>query len=108
MGDADTLTVTALLRAATAAEITEGLERNPGSARLRERGWEPLWFEAKVFDGDDERDHLFSLVWREPGRPAAEVADEELDLALESIDVWPEDVARRYVDVQGVDDSPGA
>jgi hypothetical protein len=94
------LSVTALLRAATAAEITEGLERNPGSARLRERGWEPLWFEARVLAGDEEQDHLFSLVWREPGRPAAEVAGEELDLALESLDVWPDDVRRREVDVQ--------
>lgn len=98
---ADRLSVTALLRTATAAEITEGLERNPGSARLRERGWEPLWFEARVFDGDDaEQDHVFSLVWREPGRPAREVADEELDLALEGLDVWPDDVGRREVDVR--------
>lgn len=96
----DHLSVTALLRAATAAEITEGLERNPGSARLRERGWAPLWFEARVFDDGDEQDHVFSLVWREPGQPAAEVAEEELDLALESLDVWPDDVGRREVDVQ--------
>lgn len=96
----DPLTVTALLRAATAAEITEGLERNPGSARLRERGWEPLWFEARIFDDGDETDHVFSLVWREPGRPAAEVADEELELALQSLDVWPDDVQSRDVDVQ--------
>jgi hypothetical protein len=94
------LNVTALLRAATAAEITEGLERNPGSARLRERGWEPLWFEARVLAGEEEQDHVFSLVWREPSRPATEVAEEELDLALESLDVWPDDVERREVDVQ--------
>lgn len=100
------LTATALLRAATAAEVTEGLERNPGSARLRERGWEPLWFEARVLDGDDEQDHVFSLVWREPGRPAAEVAAEELDLALEGLDVWPDDVARRDVDVRVEDVQP--
>jgi hypothetical protein len=96
----DLLSVTALLRAATAAEVTEGLERNPGSARLRERGWEPLWFEARVLAAGEEQDHLFSLVWREPGRPAREVADEELDLALESLDVWPDDVQERAVDVQ--------
>lgn len=96
----ESLSVTALLRAATAAEITEGLERNPGSARLRERGWEPLWFEARVLDGDEERDHLFSLVWREPGRPAGEVGEEELDSALESLGVWPEDVVARAVDVR--------
>lgn len=100
MGDDDHLSVTALLRAATDAEITEGLERNPGSARLRDRGWEPLWFEARVFAGGDEQDHVFSLVWREAGRPAAEVADEELDLALQSLDIWSDDVARRDVDVQ--------
>lgn len=96
----DHLTVTALLRAATTAEITEGLERNPGSARLRERGWEPLWFEARIFDAGDETDHVFSLVWRDPARPAAEVAEEELELALQSLDVWPDDVAQRDVDVQ--------
>ena len=99
----DPLSVTALLRAATAAEVTEGLERNPGSARLRERGWEPLWFEARVFEGDYERDHVFSLVWREPGRPAREVADEELDLALEGLDVWPDDVTHRDVVVEGIE-----
>lgn len=96
----DHLSVTALLRTATAAEITEGLERNPGSARLRERGWEPLWFEARVLDGGDETDHVFSLVWREPGRPAAEVAEEELELALQTIDVAPDDVESREIDIQ--------
>lgn len=95
----DTLSVTALLRMATPAEVTEGLERNPGSARLVERGWEPLWFEARVFSGDDEQDHVFSLVWREPGRPAAEVAEEELESSLSSLDVWPDDVASRVIDV---------
>lgn len=95
----DTLSVTALLRAASPAEVTEGLERNPGSARLVERGWEPLWFEARVFDDGDEQDHVFSLVWREPGRPAAEVASEELESALQSLDVWPDDVVSRSVDV---------
>lgn len=99
MGD-EPLNVTALLRAATPAEVTEGLERNPGSARLVERGWEPLWFEARVFDDDaSERDHVFSLVWREPGRPAAEVAEEELESALSALDVWPDDVASRSIDV---------
>lgn len=97
------LSVTALLRAATPAEISEGLERNPGSARLRDRGWEPLWFEAKVFEADEEQDHVFSLVWRDPTRPAAEVADEELDLALESLDVWAEDVGRREVVIEGIE-----
>ncbi|WP_445149968.1 hypothetical protein [Baekduia sp. Peel2402] len=95
----DTLSVTALLRAASADEVTEGLERNPGSARLVERGWEPLWFEARVFAGEDEQDHVFSLVWREPGRPAAEVADEELESALSSLDVWLDDVVSRVIDV---------
>ena len=94
------LTVSALLRAASAAEVTEGLERNPGSARLAERGWEPLWFEARVLADGDEQDHVFSLVWREPGRAAAEVADEELASALEALDVWPEDVAARDVRVE--------
>jgi hypothetical protein len=102
MGDG--LSVAALLRAASEAEVTEGLERNPGSARLRERGWEPLWFEARVFEDDGaERDHTFSLVWREPGRPAREVAEEELASALETLDVWAEDVGARREVVVDVD-----
>ena len=99
MGDDDTLTVTALLRAATEAEVTEGLERNPGSARLVERGWEPLWFEARVLSGADEQDHVFSLVWREQGRPAHEVAEEELESSLATLDIWPDDVTSRSIDV---------
>lgn len=96
----DQLSVTALLRTATQAEVTEGLERNPGSARLVERGWEPLWFEARVLSAEgDEQDHVFSLVWREPGRPAADVADEELESALSALDVWPDDVGSRALDV---------
>ncbi len=93
------LTVTALLRAASVEEVTEGLERNPGSARLRDQGWEPLWFEARVLDDGDEQDHVFSLVWREPGRPGADVAAEELASALQTIDVWEDDVAERSLDV---------
>lgn len=93
------LSVTALVRAATEAEVTEGLERNPGSARLVERGWEPLWFEARVFSGDDEQDHVFSLVWREPGRSARDVAEEELESSLSTLDVWLDDVASRAIDV---------
>jgi hypothetical protein len=108
----DAVSVDALLRDATTAEVTEGLERNPGSGRLADRGWQPLWFEVRIAVGD-RHDHEFihSLVWREPGRPAREVAEEELghtlDEALrnlrdlESYDVWPEDVAepRLRVDV---------
>jgi hypothetical protein len=100
MGDSSGLTVTALLRAATDAEVTEGLERNPGSARLVDRGWEPLWFEARVLADGDEQDHVFSLVWREPGRPASEVAEEELESSLTSLDVWPDDVVARDVRVE--------
>jgi hypothetical protein len=95
----DPLNVTALLRAATDAEVTEGLERNPGSARLVERGWEPLWFEARVLAGEDEQDHVFSLVWREPGRDARAVAEEELESSLATLDIWPGDVASRTIDV---------
>src|ERR1043165_7043714 len=95
-----TITVTALLRAATAAEVSEGLERNPGSARLRERGWEPLWFEARVLDGGDEQGPAFSLVWADPGGPARWGAEEWRALALEGLDVGPDDVGRRAIDVQ--------
>jgi hypothetical protein len=110
----ETVTVDALLRDPTTVEVTEGLERNPGSARLAERGWQPLWFEVRIAIGD-EHDHEFvhSLVWREPGRDAREVAAEELghtlDEALrnlrdmEGYDVWPEDVCepRLRVEVAG-------
>jgi hypothetical protein len=99
----ETVTVDALLRDPTTVEVTEGLERNPGSARLADRGWQPLWFEVRIAIGA-EHDHEFvhSLIWREPGRDAQEVAEEELRLALdealrnlrdmEGYDVWPEDV----------------
>jgi hypothetical protein len=108
---AESVTVDALLRDPTSVEVTEGLERNPGSRRLAERGWEPLWFEVRVAVGSDH-DHEFihSLVWREPGRPAAQVAEEELghtlDEALrnlrdlEGYDVWPEDVEAPVVRVE--------
>jgi hypothetical protein len=98
------VTVDALLRDPTPTEVTEGLERNPGSRRLADRGWQPLWFEVRIAVGD-EHDHEFvhSLVWREPGRDPREVAEEELghtlDEALRNLrdleghDVWPEDVA---------------
>jgi hypothetical protein len=103
--------VDAVLRDAVAGEVTDGLERNPGSRRLMDRGWQPLWFEVRVAVGESH-DHEFihSLVWREPGRDAASVAEEELELALEEAlrnlrdmeghDVWPEDVARRDVRVE--------
>ena len=97
----ETVHVDALLRDPSDSEVTEGLERNPGSTRLRERGWQPLWFEVRIaVGGNDELIH--SLVWREPGRDAAEVAREELEHTLdealrnlrdmEGYDVWPEDV----------------
>jgi hypothetical protein len=105
----ETVLVDALLRDASDHEVTEGLERNPGSARLRERGWQPLWFEVRIeVDGNDERFH--SLVWREAGRDAAEVAREELEHTLdealrnlrdmEGYDVWPEDVENPSVRVE--------
>jgi hypothetical protein len=103
--------VDALLRDASPTEVTEGLERNPGSRRLAERGWQPLWFEVRVAVGE-EHDHEFihSLVWREPGRDAAAVLEEELEHTLdeallnlrdlEGHDVWPEDVERRALRVE--------
>jgi hypothetical protein len=97
----ENVVVDALLRDPSEAEVTEGLERNPGSRRLMERGWLPLWFEVRIGIGDND-EHIHSLVWREPGRDAGEVAREELDHALEEAlrnlrdmegyDVWPQDV----------------
>jgi hypothetical protein len=105
------VSVDALLRDPTATEVTEGLERNPGSRRLAERGWQPLWFEVRVAIGaDHDHEFIHSLIWREPGRPAREVAEEELghtlDEALrnlrdlEGYDVWPEDVASPVLRVE--------
>jgi hypothetical protein len=113
----ENVSVDALLRDPTPAEVTEGLERNPGSRRLAERGWQPLWFEARIAIGD-AHDHEFvhSLVWREPGRAAREVAEEELghtlDEALRNLrdleghDVWPEDVADPRLRVEVTDPAP--
>jgi hypothetical protein len=107
----ESVSVDALLRDPTAAEVTEGLERNPGSARLAERGWQPLWFEVRI-DVGEQQDHelIHSLVWREPGRPAREVAEEELGHTLDEVlrtlrdaegyDVWPEDVGEPVVRVE--------
>ena len=107
----ETVRVDALLRDPTPAEVTEGLERNPGSRRLADQGWQPLWFEVRIAIGDDH-DHEFvhSLVWREPGRDAHAVAEEELGHALdealrnlrdlEGHDVWPEDVTDPVLRVQ--------
>jgi hypothetical protein len=109
----ETVTVEALLRDPTDAEVTEGLERNPGSARLAERGWQPLWFEVRIAvltGGGHDHDFVHSLVWREPGRDARAVAEEELELALdealrnlrdqEGYDVEPEDVAEPRLRVE--------
>jgi hypothetical protein len=79
--------VRAQLRPATDAEVVEGLERNPGSRRLAEQGWTPLWFEVHT-----DEDDLFSLVWREPGQAVAELARTELDLALEVLGIFPDEV----------------
>src|SRR3954452_22175112 len=107
----ENVSVDALLRDPTPTEVSEGLERNPGSGRLAERGWRPLWFEMRIAVGDD-RDYEFvhSLVWAEPGRDAEDVAREELEHALEEAlrnlrdmegeDVWPEDVVERRVRVE--------
>jgi hypothetical protein len=107
----ENVTVDALLRDPSEREITEGLERNPGSRRLAERGWQPLWFEVRIAIGDaHDHDFVHSLVWREPGRAARAVAEEELghtlDEALrnlrdlEGYDVWPEDVGEPTLRVE--------
>jgi hypothetical protein len=107
----DIVSVDALLRDPTAVEVSEGLERNPGSRRLADRGWQPLWFEVRVAVGD-QHDHEFihSLVWREPGRDARDVAEDELEHTLdealrnlrdlEGHDVWPEDVAQTRLRIE--------
>jgi hypothetical protein len=107
----DAVTVDALLRDPTPQEVSEGLERNPGSGRLAERGWRPLWFEVRIAVGDrDDVDHIHSLVWAQAGRDLDDVAAEELEHTLdealrnlrdlEGHDVWPEDVATRTIRVQ--------
>jgi hypothetical protein len=79
------LRVRALLRPATDEEILEALERNPGSARLREAGYVPAWFELDVEVADDAAsDRQFGVVWSEPGLSREELAREELELALEA------------------------
>lgn len=89
--------VVAHLRQATPAEVTEGLERNPGSARLAEQGWTPAWFEVEVaVEGEQVAEHSFSLVWRRPGATAQELAEDELDFALE-------EALRNLRDLEGVD-----
>jgi hypothetical protein len=113
----ESVSIDALLRDPTDAEVVEGLERNPGSSRLAERGWQPLWFEVRI-DVGDQQDHEFvhSLVWREPGRPAREVAEEELGHTLDEVlrtlrdaegyDVWPEDVSEPRIRVAVADVPP--
>lgn len=91
------VSVDAVLRDPSAAEVTEGLERNPGSQRLAERGWQPLWFEVRIGVGTDhDHEHVHSLVWRAPGRSAREVADEELEHVLD-------EALRTLRDVEGHD-----
>jgi hypothetical protein len=91
------VSVRALLREASEAEVVEALERNPGSAALRERGWTPAWFELDVdVDGEESGDRNFSVIWIEPGRAPAEVAEEELELALE-------EALRNLRDYEGLD-----
>ncbi|MBI5106867.1 MAG: hypothetical protein HZB46_18120 [Solirubrobacterales bacterium] len=103
------VSVAALLRAPTDVEVREGLERNPGSRRLADRGWEPRWFELRLDVDGEGGEHVHSLVWVEPGRDAREAAEEELEHALEEalrnlrdyegVDVWPDDVTDRELTV---------
>jgi hypothetical protein len=102
--------VDAVVREPTPTELSEGLERNPGSRRLADRGWRPLWFEARVtVDGDHEAEHHHSLIWAEAGRDVQAVAEEELALAvdealrnlrdMEGLEVWPEHVTQQRLRV---------
>jgi hypothetical protein len=91
------LRVRAALPAATEAEVVEALERNPGSASLRDRGWTPAWFELDLdIDGEESGDRNFSVIWLEPGRAPAEAASEELEHALE-------EALRNLRDYEGTD-----
>lgn len=103
--------VEALLRAVTGDELRDSFERNPGAGRLRDSGHEPGWFELKLLRADgSEVEHVHSVVWRAPEQSWQEVADEEVELALdeacrslrdyEGDEVWPEDVTRRETRVQ--------
>jgi hypothetical protein len=105
------LKVRALLRTATGAEVVEALERNPGSAALRDRGWTPAWFQLDLdIDGEESGDRNFSVIWLEPGRPPSDVAEEELEHALEEalrnlrdyegIDVDREEITSAAIDLQ--------
>jgi putative acetyltransferase len=91
--------VRALLRPATPAEVTEGLERNPGSGRLVEQGWIPAWFELDVDVDGSRAEHRFSLVWRDPATSAGDLAEEELRHGLE-------DALASLRDFEGVDIEP--
>lgn len=99
------LRVTAVLRAATEAEVVEALERNPGSARLRDQGWTPGFFELRLHDGEgQEVEHHHSVVWKAPDATPDALAAEELELGLE-------EVLRNLRDLEGLDvereDVPG-
>jgi len=91
------VSVDVILRDATPAELSEGLERNPGSQRLADRGWQPLWFEVRIAVGDaHDHEHVHSLIWREPGRAARAVGDEQLEHTLD-------EALRTLRDVEGHD-----
>jgi hypothetical protein len=105
------LRVRALLRPATGAEVTEALERNPGSARLRDQGWMPAWFQLDVdVDGEEMGDRHFGVVWGEPGMSHEALAEEELEQALEDalrnlrdfegIEVEREEIAREAIELR--------
>jgi hypothetical protein len=111
------VTVDAVLRTPKSAEVTEGLERNPGSKRLVDQGWAPWWFELIVHLDGADGEHVHSLVWALPDRAPRDVGEEELELALEEalrnlrdlegIEVWPEDVTRRTLRVEDGADPGG-
>lgn len=98
--------VEAILRAVAPDELRDSVERNPGAGRLRDAGHEPGWFELRLLRADGgEVEHVHSVVWRAPGQTWQEVADEEVELALEELcrslrdfegdEVWPDDIGRR-------------
>jgi hypothetical protein len=100
-----TVRVRALLRPATDAEITEALERNPGSARLHTVGFTPAWFQLDVdVDGEEAGDRQFGVVWAEPGTTREELAREELEQALDAALQGLRDFEGIEVDRDGIAD----
>lgn len=70
-------------RPATDAETTEALERSPGARPLVDRGWTPVWVEARTSTEEHQDLELDrGVVWREPGAPLQAFLDEQVEQHL--------------------------